>query len=163
MARRAANGRRGEPLPPDVQPLVIFHMLPDLLNLYGDGGNVRILERRLAWRGIPVEVRRIVHGDPAPFEEADLVVMGGSPDREQKLASADVRAMADDLRDYVEGDGPLLAICGSYQMLGHEWLLDGQQVPGLGILDAEHPASRYVRRPAHQQHSPEACPASTSR
>ncbi len=126
----------GEVPPSDALPLVIFHMLPDLLNLYGDGGNVRILERRLAWRGIPVEVRRIMHGDPASFDEADLVVMGGSPDREQELASADVRAMADDLRSYVEAGGPLLAICGSYQMLGHEWLLDGQQVPGLGILDA---------------------------
>lgn len=129
-AAAAADGRDA-----DRPPVVIFHMLPDLLNLYGDGGNVRILERRLAWRGIPVEVRRIMHGDAADFSQADLVVMGGSPDREQKLASADVQVMADDLRSYVEADGPLLAICGSYQMLGHEWLLDGQQVPGMGILD----------------------------
>ena len=116
-------------------PLVIAHLFPDLLNLYGDGGNVRVLEQRLRWRGIPVEVRRVHHGESVDLTSVDLVMMGGSPDREQRLASADLVAMRDDLRDYVEAGGPLLAICGSYQMLGREWLLDGEQVEGLGIVD----------------------------
>ena len=116
-------------------PIVIAHLFPDLLNLYGDGGNVRVLEQRLRWRGIPVEVVRVQHGDTIDLAGVDLVMMGGSPDREQRLASADVVAMRDDLHTYVEHDGPLLAICGSYQMLGHEWLLDGQTVEGLGLID----------------------------
>lgn len=116
-------------------PLVIAHLFPDLLNLYGDGGNVRVLEQRLRWRGISVEVRRVHHGESIDLAGIDLVMMGGSPDREQRLASADLVAMRDDLRDYVEAGGPLLAICGSYQMLGREWLLDGEQVEGLGIVD----------------------------
>ncbi|MFR5091142.1 MAG: hypothetical protein ACLTDR_03115 [Adlercreutzia equolifaciens] len=99
-------------------PVVIAHMLPDLLNLYGDGGNVRILEQRLRWRGIPVEVRRIQHGEAADFSQVDLVFMGGGPDREQKLASEQLLAMRDELAVYVEGDGSLLAICGGYQILG---------------------------------------------
>ena len=97
-------------------------MLPDLLNLYGDGGNVRILEQRLRWRGIPVEVRRIQHGEAVDFSQVDLVFMGGGPDREQKLASEQLLAMRDELAAYVEGDGPLLAICGGYQILGRQWL-----------------------------------------
>lgn len=120
---------------PADNPVVIAHLFPDLLNLYGDGGNVRVLEQRLRWRGIPVEVVRVQHGDTIDLAQVDLVMMGGSPDREQRLASADVVAMRDDLKDYVENDGPLLAICGSYQMLGHEWLLDGQTVEGLGLID----------------------------
>ncbi len=115
-------------------PIVIAHLFPDLLNLYGDGGNVRVLEQRLSWRGIPVEVRRVRHGDAVDLSEVDLIMMGGSPDREQKLASADIVAMRDDLAAYVENDGPLLAICGSYQMLGREWLVDGEKVPGLGLV-----------------------------
>ena len=120
----------------DVQgaPVVIAHLFPDLLNLYGDGGNVRVLEQRLAWRGIPVEVRRVCHGDSADLAGVDLIMMGGSPDREQKLASADIVAMRDDLDAYVQDGGPLLAICGSYQMLGREWLVDGEKVPGLGLV-----------------------------
>lgn len=117
-----------------LSPVVIAHLFPDLLNLYGDGGNVRVLEQRLVWRGIPVEVRRVHHGDEIDLTQVDLIMMGGSPDREQKLASADVVAMRDALLDYVEADGPLLAICGSYQMLGREWLVDGENVPGLALV-----------------------------
>ncbi|MEY8561602.1 MurT ligase domain-containing protein [Eggerthellaceae bacterium 3-80] len=116
-------------------PVVIAHLFPDLLNLYGDGGNVRVLEQRLRWRGIPVEVVRVQHGDTIDLSQVDLIMMGGSPDREQRLASADVVAMRDELYEYVNDNGPLLAICGSYQMLGHEWLLDGQTVKGLGLID----------------------------
>lgn len=118
-------------------PVVIAHMLPDLLNLYGDGGNVRILEQRLRWRGIPVEVRRIQHGEAVDFSQVDLVFMGGGPDREQKLASEQLLAMRDELAAYVEGDGPLLAICGGYQILGRQWLWGDELVPGLSLIDME--------------------------
>ena len=118
-------------------PVVIAHMLPDLLNLYGDGGNVRILEQRLRWRGIPVEVRRIQHGEAVDFSQVNLVFMGGGPDREQKLASEQLLAMRDELAAYVEGDGPLLAICGGYQILGRQWLWGDELVPGLGLIDME--------------------------
>lgn len=115
-------------------PVVIAHLFPDLLNLYGDGGNVRVLQQRLAWRDIPVEVRHVNHGDAIDLSGVDLIMMGGSPDREQKLASADIVAMRDQLDAYVQDMGPLLAICGSYQMLGREWLVDGEKVPGLGLV-----------------------------
>lgn len=118
-------------------PVVIAHMLPDLLNLYGDGGNVRILEQRLRWRGIPVEVRRIQHGDAVDLSQVDLVFMGGGPDREQKLASEQLLALRDDLSAYVEADGPLLAICGGYQILGRQWLWGDELVAGLGLIDME--------------------------
>ena len=127
----SASSALGEP------PVVIAHMLPDLLNLYGDGGNVRILEQRLRWRGIPVEVRRIQHGDTVDFSQVDLVFMGGGPDREQKLASEQLLAMRDELASYVEGNGPLLAICGGYQILGRQWLWGDELVPGLGLIDME--------------------------
>lgn len=118
-------------------PVVIAHMLPDLLNLYGDGGNVRILVQRLRWRGIPVEVRRIQYGDTVDLSQVDLVFMGGGPDREQKLASEQLLALRDDLAAYVEADGPLLAICGGYQILGRQWLWGDELVCGLGLIDME--------------------------
>ena len=118
-------------------PVVIAHLFPDLLNLYGDGGNVRILQQRLAWRGIPSEVRRVEHGQSINLADVDLVLMGGGPDREQKLASEELLAMRDSLATYVEADGPLLAICGGYQILGHRWLWGDELVEGLSIVDLE--------------------------
>ena len=116
-------------------PLVIAHLFPDLLNLYGDGGNVKVLERRARERGIPVEVRRVNHGEHVALAGVDLVFLGGGPDREQRLASEDLMRMRDDLHAYVEDDGVLLAICGGFQILGHEWLLGEEVVKGLGLVD----------------------------
>ncbi len=118
-------------------PVVIAHLFPDLLNLYGDGGNVRILQQRLAWRGIPAQVVRVEHGQTIDLSQVDLVLMGGGPDREQKLASEELLAMRDQLAAYVEEDGPLLAICGGYQILGHRWLWGDELVEGLSIVDLE--------------------------
>ena len=123
--------------PAPSSPVVIAHMFPDLLNLYGDGGNVRVLSQRLAWRGIPVETRPIRHGDNVDFSQVDLVFLGGGPDREQKLASESLLAMRNDIARFVEEDGALLAICGGFQILGSVWLLGDDEVPGLGIVDFE--------------------------
>ena len=119
----------------DAAPLVIAHLFPDLLNLYGDGGNVKVLERRARERGIPVEARPANHGEHADLAGVDLVFLGGGPDREQRLASEDLMRMRDDLHAYVEDDGVLLAICGGFQILGHEWLLGEEVVKGLGLGD----------------------------
>ena len=137
LASEGRSEESGDATATSEPPVVIAHMLPDLLNLYGDGGNVRILEPRLRWRGIPVEVRRIQHGEAVDFSQVDLVFMGGGPDREQKLASEQLLAMRDELAAYVEGGGPLLAICGGYQILGRQWLWGDELVPGLGLIDME--------------------------
>ena len=116
-------------------PLVIMHLYPDLLNLYGDGGNVTVLAQRLRARGLPVEIRRVKHGEECDLSQADIVFLGGGPDREQRLASEALLAMRDQLTAFVEADGVLLAICGGYQILGREWLLGEDVVEGLSILD----------------------------
>ncbi len=134
---QAAQVAAPAPAPAAPAPVVIAHLFPDLLNLYGDGGNVRILEQRLAWRGIPVEVRRVHYGDVADLTGVDLVFLGGGPDREQRLASEKLTEMRDDLAAYVADDGPLLAICGGYQILGSQWLWGDELVPGLSIVDLE--------------------------
>ena len=132
---RSSSGAERQAAPASAPSLTIAHLFPDLLNLYGDGGNVRILEQRLRWRGIPVEVKRVNHGEAVDLSGVDLVMLGGGPDREQRLASDELMGMRDQLRAYVEDGGVLLAICGGYQILGHEWLLGDEVVKGLGIVD----------------------------
>ena len=116
-----------------VQPVVIAHVFPKLLNLYGDGGNVTILRKRLEWRGIPVEVRALDETTPFNLQDVDLVFLGGAPDREQEIASRIIMQHTREFATYINEGGPCLAICGGYQMLGRNWLLNGESVPGLGI------------------------------
>lgn len=128
---------RACPSPRNQEPLRIVHLFPDLLNLYGDGGNLRVLAQRCAWRGIPAEVVTVNYGETADLSQADIVFLGGGPDREQKLASEELLAMKDQLAQYVNKGGALLAICGGYQILGKNWLMGEESVEGLNIIDAE--------------------------
>lgn len=117
-----------------MRPLRIVHLFPDLLNLYGDGGNVRVLQRRCEWRGLPVEVVRVDDPAQADLSAADVVFMGGGPDREQRVASEHLLAMREQLRAYVEDDGVVLAICGGFQILGTQWYIGDETIEGLGLL-----------------------------
>lgn len=122
---------------PADHPLRIMHLLPDLLNLYGDGGNVNVLARRCAWRGIPVQIDQVNFGDTIDLAHADIVVLGGGPDREQKRACAYLQTAHNQLQAFVETDGVLLAVCGGYQILGSTWVAGGEEVEGLRLLDVE--------------------------
>lgn len=121
----------------DVKPLTIVHLFPELLNLYGDGGNVIALTRRLQWRGLPVEVREIGMGDAMDFSQADIVFIGGGADREQMIVKDAMVARKSELSAYVADDGVLLAVCGGYQFLGHSYAMDDVVVEGLGVIDME--------------------------
>ena len=121
----------------DVKPLTIVHLFPELLNLYGDGGNVITLTRRLQWRGLPVEVREIGMGDAMDFSQADIVFIGGGADREQMIVKDAMVARKSELSAYVADGGVLLAVCGGYQFLGHSYAMDDVVVEGLGVIDME--------------------------
>ena len=123
------------PVSVEGEKLVIAHMYPTLLNLYGDGGNAIVLAQRAQARGMEVELVRAEQGEAFDIARADIVYLGGGPDREQRLASHELLAQTEDLRAYVEDDGVLLAICGGYQIIGREWLLGDELVPGLGLVD----------------------------
>ncbi|MBQ9069037.1 MAG: DUF1727 domain-containing protein [Eggerthellaceae bacterium] len=124
------------PNPPlEGEPLRIVHVLPDLLNQGGDAGNVSILAKRCIWRGIPVEVERVLCGDALDVSGADLVVVGDGFDREQRLACAQLMEHKEDLASYVERGGVMLAVDGGLQILGSTWYVGDEEMAGLGLLD----------------------------
>lgn len=113
----------------------VIHLYPELLNLYGDSGNILVLRRRMEWRGITCEVRE-VHVDERPsFVGADIVFIGGGSDREQKIVCDRLLEEQSQLRSYVEDGGVVLAVCGGYQLLGHSYLMGDEEVPGLSLVD----------------------------
>lgn len=116
--------------------LRICHLYPDLLNLYGDRGNIMTLVRRAEWRGIGAQVSGTRLGD-ALDPGADLYFIGGGEDRQQRLASPDLcRVKGGPLRDAVAAGAVVLAVCGGYQLIGHDYRpADGPALEGLGLLD----------------------------
>ena len=70
--------------------LTLYHLYPDLMNLYGDRGNIVALQRRCEWRGIHLDVVSASLGDPFDADRADLVFIGGGQDYEQAILQEDV-------------------------------------------------------------------------
>ncbi|ARP50373.1 MULTISPECIES: type 1 glutamine amidotransferase [Caproicibacterium] len=115
--------------------LKIAHLYPELLNLYGDGGNIICMQKRCEWRGIEAEVYQVHNGELADFSDVDIVFIGGGTDREQKIVCDALLSEKEQLHAYVEAGGVLLAVCGGYQLLGHNYLLGDELVKGTGVVD----------------------------
>jgi CobQ-like glutamine amidotransferase family enzyme len=106
------------------------------MNIYGDRGNIVALAQRARWRGIEPEVVEIGLGDPIP-DDVNIFFFGGGQDQEQVAVSRDLAgAKGEALRAAVEDGAALLAICGGYQLLGHEYRpYDTEPLPGIGLFD----------------------------
>ena len=115
--------------------LRIAHLYPELLNLYGDSGNILVLKSRMAWRGIEPQVMEVHVDDRPSFSGVDIVFIGGGSDREQKIVCDKLLAEQAELKAYVEDGGVLGAVCGGYQLLGESYLMGDEKVPGLELVD----------------------------
>lgn len=124
--------------------LTICHLYPELMNLYGDRGNIITLSRRAGWRGIEVIHAAVGLGQKTGFTEFDLLFMGGGQDKEQKLICHDFQAVKGNaLAEAVENGVAFLAVCGGYQLLGRYYETGaGERLPGVGLLDVETKAGK---------------------
>jgi lipid II isoglutaminyl synthase (glutamine-hydrolysing) len=115
--------------------IVVGHLYPDYLNIYADRGNMAVLERRAAWRGIGFDYRTIGLGEQANPDEYDLYYVGGGQDREQALVAPDLATKGESLHEAVNGGAAFLAVCGGYQLLGRFYRdRSGAELPGIGLL-----------------------------
>ncbi len=115
--------------------VVVGHLYPDYLNIYADRGNMAVLERRAAWRGIGFDYRAIGMGDGIVPGEHDLLYVGGGQDREQALVALDLVGKGEAIREAAEAGTAVLAVCGGYQLLGRFYRdRAGVELPGVGVL-----------------------------
>ena len=120
-----------------MKELNILYLYPDILELYGDYGNIQVLKYRLEKRGINVNITPYSIGDEAPdFTKFDLVFSGGGADQEQGILSEDLIQYKDNIKEAVNSGVFFLLICGSYQLFGKYYKsADGNIIPGLEIFD----------------------------
>lgn len=121
--------------------LVIGYLYPDLMNIYGDTGNIIALTKRAEWRGIEVEVKHISIGDRIPTRrvgtQIDLYFFGGGQDQTQSLVARDLKSSGKGriIKQEIARGVPLLAICGGYQLLGEYYKPSkGPKLPGIGLF-----------------------------
>ncbi len=112
-------------------------LYPDLMNIYGDRGNILTLTQRMHWRGWDARVVELPKGREEGIEEVDVFFFGGGQDREQAIVYDDLlERKALPLGSAITEGAAMLAVCGGYQMLGHYYqTADGERLPGIGLLD----------------------------
>jgi CobQ-like glutamine amidotransferase family enzyme len=115
----------------------ICHLYPDLLNLYGDRGNVIALKRRAQWRDITVNVHNVSLGDTFAPENYDIIFLGGGQDYEQGIAQEDIlKQKGSEIKNAINHGKVFLCICGGYQLMGNYYKAwDGRETEYLGALN----------------------------
>lgn len=112
----------------------IVHLYPHEMNIYGDTGNRVVLEKRLAWRGIPYETVLVGIGDNIP-KDCNIIIGGGGQDAGQQLVEKDLASKAVMLQQLAEDGVVMLMICGMYQLLGQAFITSsGVTIKGAGVL-----------------------------
>jgi CobQ-like glutamine amidotransferase family enzyme len=120
-----------------VSALRVCALYPDLMNIYADRGNLLVLERRCAWRGIGFELASAGLGEPLDGDAHDLFYLGGGQDRDQRLCAEDLIATKRDALHAAAARGAVvLGVCGGYQLLGISYeLAPGEELPGVSLVD----------------------------
>lgn len=126
--------------------LTIGYLYGDLMNIYGDTGNIIALQKRAEWRGIQVKIINYSIGKLMKKGGVDLFFFGGGQDQSQELVARDLVVSSKQsfsmskgkiIRQEIERGVPLLAICGGYQLLGEYYQPNkGPKLKGVGIFPA---------------------------
>jgi CobQ-like glutamine amidotransferase family enzyme len=140
----------------DGRALRVCALYPDLMNIYADRGNLLVLERRCAWRGIDFLLSGSGLGEPLDGDAHDIYYIGGGQDRDQLLCAEDLLAgKREALHQAADRGAVVLGVCGGYQLLGESYTLGDTQLQGVGLLDVHtvrEPGSRLIGNVAIEVH-----------
>jgi len=119
------------------QKITIGWLYPTLMNVYGDIGNLKTLQKRLDWRNIDCYVKYLEPGfNSNELKECDIILMGGAQDKQQEIVAKDLYSKKESLKNLIENNVPGLYVCGAYQFLGNYYKKsNGETIEGLGIFD----------------------------
>lgn len=115
--------------------LHVAHLYGDLLNTYGDIGNILVLEYYAKQMNVELTSEIVSLNQPFNEKNFDLAFFGGGQDYEQVIVSKDIQNKKTSLTSFIEHNGSMLAICGGYQLLGEYYIgAKGEKIPGISAL-----------------------------
>lgn len=109
----------------------VLHLYYDLLNLYGEQGNILALKRAFKNQNVEIEVDYLSVQDKIDFKKYDLVYLGSGSTENLLIALEDIKRHKKDLKKYIESKKVLLATGNSYLLFGQKI----NNLDALGIFD----------------------------
>lgn len=114
--------------------ITIAHLYPDLLNLYGDFGNIASLSYRMKKRGFEVSVKEYGINDRVDFDNTDIIYIGGGAEKEQLTVCSKLLEYKDKFLSYVQKGGVVLAVSNGFEILGESFETENSKHEGLGVI-----------------------------
>ena len=96
----------------------MLHLYHDLLNLYGEYGNVIIMKKHLEDQGFEVKLDKKTVGDEIKFSDYDFIYMGCGTERNLDIALEDLKRYASDINLAIENKKVFLCTGNSFEMFG---------------------------------------------
>lgn len=115
--------------------ITIAHLYYDLMNLYGESGNVKTLANHLQQQGIKIEIKRLTIGDKFNFKKYDFVYIGSGTEENQKLVLKDLMNYKKDIKNYIEDNKFFFATGNALDLFGHSIVSDNDEIFCLDVLD----------------------------
>ena len=111
-------------------------MYHNIMDLYGDKGNMMVLSSRCARRGISCTIETMEINQPCDISSYDLLFFGGGADREQTLLMKDLLSRKEQIKEAMNQGAFIVLICGGYQLFGQYYIAaDGTKIEGLKFFD----------------------------
>lgn len=115
----------------------------DIMNTYGDRGNILMLKHFATLCNIELTIELFSITSSASELTYDIVCMGGAEDWQQEIVSKDMAKKKAALVSLIEAGIPGIYICGAYQFMGREYTTaEGHVLKGLGVF----PVSTRMRK-----------------
>ncbi|HZJ85386.1 MAG TPA: glutamine amidotransferase [Syntrophomonadaceae bacterium] len=129
-----------------IREINLAHLYPNLMDLYGDRGNLIVLKKRLEWYGHKANIININLGEPLNLDKYDMLFMGGGIEKNQIIVGQEILPYADEIKDYIEQGSPVLFISAAFQLLGTTYNSRGEKSIGLDLFDfyTEKATSRWT-------------------
>lgn len=96
----------------------ILHLYYDLLNLYGESGNLKALIYSLKNQNVKVNVDYLSINDEIDFSKYDLIYIGCGTKKNVLIALDDIKKYKCELKDYIENDKFIISTGNSLNLFG---------------------------------------------
>lgn len=114
----------------------IAHLYYDLLNLYGESGNVKAVKNYIEKQGVSVKVECVTIKEKIDFSNYDFIYIGMGTEHNQKLALEHLLSCQEEVKKYIENGGYFLATGNSIELFGNKIIdKDSNEYEALNIFD----------------------------
>ncbi|MBM7636651.1 lipid II isoglutaminyl synthase subunit GatD [Streptococcus saliviloxodontae] len=115
--------------------LNVAHLYGNLLNTYGDNGNILMMKYVGEKLGVNMTFDIVSVGDDFDDSYYDMIFFGGGQDYEQSIVAKDLPSKRLPIDRFIQNDKVILAICGGFQLLGQYYIqANGVRIEGIGVM-----------------------------